>query len=115
MKPPERGRYRGVGRKLALALLFLALALTFVLGRRGLWQWNRLRLQCETMQRENDSLEQEIAKLTQRMQALQTGDSLEIERAARFWGMVRPGEEIYIVREAGDTLSQRDKFLQGKH
>jgi len=28
--------------------------------------------------------------------------------------MVRDGEEIYFIREEGDTLSQRDKFLQGK-
>ncbi|HEX7343231.1 MAG TPA: septum formation initiator family protein [bacterium] len=114
MKSPERDRFRGVGRKVLLALLFVALAGFFLFGKRGLWQWNKLRRQCEEMRRENDSLEQEIAALAARIQALEAGDSLEVERAARYWGMVREGEEIYFIREEGDTLSQRDKFLQGK-
>jgi cell division protein FtsB len=67
------------------------------------------------MQRQNDSLALEIAILTARIQAFEAGDSLEIERAARHWGMVHEGEEIYLIREEGDTLTQRDKFLQGRH
>jgi len=114
MKSPERDRFRGVGRKVLLALLFILLAGFFLFGKRGLWQWNKLRRQCAEMRRENDSLEQEIALLTSRIQAFEAGDSLEIERAARHWGMVHDGEEIYLIREEGDTLSQRDKFLQGK-
>lgn len=114
MKDPERSRWQGVGRKIVLAILFLALALTFLFGRRGLWQWNKLRQQCEAMRRGNDSLEAEIATLSARIRALEATDSLELERAARFWGMVRPGEEIYIIREEGDTLSQKEKFLRGE-
>jgi cell division protein FtsB len=114
MKSPERNRFRGVGRKVLLTLFFLILASFFLFSKRGLWQWNKLRRQCEEMRRENDSLEQEIAILSARIQAFEAGDSLEIERAARHWGMVHDGEEIYLIREEGDTVSQRDKFLLGQ-
>jgi hypothetical protein len=46
MKPPERDRFRGVGRKVFLALLFVVLAGFFLFGKRGLWQWNKLRVLC---------------------------------------------------------------------
>ncbi len=71
-------------------------------------QWNRLRLQVEHMTAQNDSLEREIKALTGRIQKLEAADSLELERVARYWGFVRPGEEIYDIRDGNDSLSFRD-------
>lgn len=115
MTAPEPSRPGGLGRKILLGALFLILAATFLFGQRGLLRWNQLRRQCEAMRSKNDSLEQEIAVLTERIQALEVADSLELERVARFWGMVRPGEEIYIIREEGDSLAGEERLVRGKH
>jgi len=103
VKSPERNPWQGVGRRIILILLFLALAATFIFGQRGLLQYDELRQQCRQMEARNDSLEREIAGLTARIRALESGDSLELERAARRWGLVRPGEEIFLIKEETDT------------
>ncbi len=107
MQPPERQKWQGLGRKILLALFFLFLSVTFVFGKRGLLQWNHLRQQCNEMAARNDSLECAIQTQSEHLRALDAADSLELERAARYWGMVRPGEEIYIIKEEEDTLQTR--------
>jgi cell division protein FtsB len=99
MNPPERSKFRGIGRKILFLILFAGLVLTFIFGQRGLLQWDKLRRRVQTMELQNDSLQHEISTLATRIQALENADSLELEQAARRWGMVRPGEEIYIIRE----------------
>jgi cell division protein FtsB len=108
MTSAERNKWKGTGRKIILAFLFLVLVIVFVFGRRGLMQWNRLRLQVESMAAQNDSLEREISTLAGRIQKLEAADSLELERVARYWGFVRPGEEIYNIRDENDSLAFRD-------
>lgn len=100
----ERNKWRGAGRKIILTFLFLFLVFIFVFGQRGLIQWNRLRLQVESMAAQNDSLEREISTMSGRIRKLEAADSLELERVARYWGFVRPGEEIYNIRDGNDSL-----------
>lgn len=104
MKISERYKWRGIGRKVLLAALILVLGGIFIFGHRGLIKWYQLRQIGKAMETKNESLENEIQDLSARIRALEEGDSLELERMARHWGMVRPGEEVYIVQEEGDTL-----------
>ena len=100
----ELYKRRGVGRKILLAALILIIGSIFIFGQRGLIRWYRLERMSQVMEIRNDSLETEIQVLSLHIQALQEGDSFELERIARHWGMVRSGEEVYIVREEGDSL-----------
>jgi cell division protein FtsB len=93
-----------LGRKILLLILFVVFIALFLFGRRGLLQLNQLKEQCRQMQAVNDSLQREITVLSERLRDLEKADSLELERAARRWGMVRPGEEIYIIKEDRDSL-----------
>lgn len=104
MKIVERYKWQGLGRKILLVALILVLGFIFVLGDRGLLKWYRLRQVGTAMVIKNDSLKVEIESLSDRIRGIEAGDSLELERIARYWGLVRPGEEIYIVREEADTL-----------
>lgn len=104
MKVSERYRWRGIGRKVLLASLILILGGIFVFGQRGLLRWYRLVRISTAMEARNDSLEKDIQTLSEQIQALEEGDTLELERRARDWGMVRSGEEVYLVQEEDDTL-----------
>jgi len=105
MKVSERYKWKGIGRKILLALLAVILLVIFVSGNRGLLKWNQLRRRCEVFERQNYAMELEIQEVSARIRGIEEGDSLELERAARFWGMVHPNEEIFIIRQEGDTLS----------
>ncbi len=104
MKAAERYRWQGIGRKVLLIGMILVLGAIFLFGDRGLIKWYRLRQDSRAMEERIDSLGSEIANMSERIRAIEEGDTLELERIARHWGMVRPGEEVYIVREEGDTL-----------
>jgi cell division protein FtsB len=99
VNPPERSKFQGVGRKIVLVVLVAGLSLGFVFGRKGLLQWDKLRRRAREMEMQNDSLQREILGLSLRIRALEAADSLELERAARNWGLARPGEEVFIIRE----------------
>lgn len=107
MKVSERYKRRGFGRRLLLIALVSVLGGVFLFGQRGLIQWYRLWRISETMEARNDSLEVEIEAISARIQALEAGDSLELERIARRCGMVKPGEEVYIIQEEGDSLNSQ--------
>lgn len=104
MKVSERYKWKGLGRRLVLAALAVALVGVFVFGRRGLLKWDQLRRRCEAMELQNDSLASEINQVSTRIRKLEAGDNSELEKMARYWGMVRANEEIYIVRAENDTL-----------
>ncbi len=104
MKLSERYKWQGKGRKVLLIVVLIILGGIFIFGKRGLWQLYELHRLGETMEIRNDSLEQAMQTTSERIDALERGDSLELERVARHWGMVRPGEEMYVVKEEGDTL-----------
>jgi cell division protein FtsB len=107
VNPPERNRFQGIGRKIVILVLLAGLVAGFIFGQRGLLQWDKLRQRVREMELQNDSLEQEISVLAARLRALESADSLELERAARRWGMARPGEEVYIIKgEKRDSLAQ---------
>jgi cell division protein FtsB len=103
-----------VGRKLVFAILVVVLSLGFMFGRRGLLQWDKLRRRVRDMEMTNDSLQREILSLSIRIRALQAADSLELERAARHWGMARPGEEVYIIREDSNEVGKNSPKTGGK-
>jgi cell division protein FtsB len=104
MKSSDRQKWKGTGRKVLLALILVILLSIFMFGGRGFIQWYKLERMRVTLETANDSLETEIEDLSERIDALETGDTLEIETVARHWGMVRPGEEVYVVKEEDDTL-----------
>ena len=104
MKAAERYRWQGIGRKVLLISVILVLGAIFLFSDRGLIKWYRLRGDSRAMQERIDSLESEIENISERIRAIEEGDTLELERIARHWGMIRPGEEVYVVREEGDTL-----------
>ncbi len=104
MKTTERYKWRGIGRKVLLIIILLVLGGIFIFSSRGLLPWYQLHRLEESMEARNDSLAAAVQETSDRIDALAREDSLEIERAARDLGMVRPGEEVYIVREEGDTL-----------
>jgi cell division protein FtsB len=99
VNPPERSRFQGVGRRIIFGILLVGLALGFVFGRKGLLQWDKLRRRARDMEMQNDSLQREILGLSVRIRALEAADSLELERAARQFGLARPGEEVFLIRE----------------
>jgi cell division protein FtsB len=99
VNPPERSKYQGVGRKIVFLVLVAGLSLGFVFGRKGLLQWDKWRRRAREMEMQNDSLQREILILSTRIRALEAADSLELERAARQFGLARPGEEVFIIRE----------------
>ena len=107
MKVSERYRWRGIGRKVLLAVLVLILGGIFIFGQRGLFRWYRLVRVTKSMAASNDSLEAAIEDLSEQIRSLEEGDTLELERHARDWGMVRPGEEVYLVQDEADTLDSR--------
>ncbi len=104
MKAVERLKWKGIGRRVLLVIILIVLLGIFVFGERGLWQWYRLNHLAETMEIENDSLQIKIGTISERTSALEALDSLELERTARHWGMIRPGEEVYVVRDENDTV-----------
>lgn len=104
MKPVERYRWQGIGRKILLIVILVALGGGFLFGKRGLLKWYQLRRMSHIMEARNDSLRAEIQEISGHIQALEEGDSLELERLARGWGLAREGEEIFIIREEGDTV-----------
>ena len=104
MRMSNRQKWKGKGRRIFLGLILAILISIFLFGGRGLVQWYKLQRMKETLEMTNDSLQSEIEDLSERVQALEEGDTLEIETVARHWGMVRPGEEIYVVKEEDDTL-----------
>ncbi|TKJ38399.1 hypothetical protein CEE37_12835 [candidate division LCP-89 bacterium B3_LCP] len=104
MRVSDQYKWRGIGRKALMAALLLVLGGIFVLGQRGLLNLYRLERTGDAMRMKNDSLDTEIRILSERLDAFQAGDSLEVERIARHWGMIKPGEEVYLVKEESDTL-----------
>ena len=104
MKNSNRQRWKGAGRKILLVMVLIVLVSIFLFGERGFIQWYKLQRMKGTLEATNDSLETEIEDLSECIRALDEGDSLEIETVARHWGMVRPGEEVYVVKEQDDTL-----------
>jgi cell division protein FtsB len=104
MKVSERYRWRRIGRKILLAALILILGGIFVFGQRGLFRWYRLIQISKNMAAHNDSLEAAIEDLSGQIRSLEEGDTLELERRARELGMVRPGEEVYLIQDEADTL-----------
>jgi cell division protein FtsB len=104
MKNSNRQKWKGLGRKILLAVVLIVLISIFLFGERGFIQWYRLQRMKASLERTNDSLETEIGDLSERIRGLEEGDTLEIETVARHWGMVRPGEEVYVVKEEDDTL-----------
>ncbi|MCX6639126.1 MAG: septum formation initiator family protein [bacterium] len=104
MSGSSKYRWRGIGRKILLTVLLLALAGIFLYGDRGLYRWYKLRQLRDTMKVHNDSLKITNDKLSERIKALEKGDSLELEKVAREWGMLHPGEEIYLIKEEKDTV-----------
>lgn len=114
MSPPERSKYQGLGRKLIFLILLAGLSLGFLFGQRGLLQWDKLRQRAREMEMQNDSLAREVLILSRRIQALEAADSLELERAARRWGMMHKGEEIYIIREDSKADSTKAAAKAGK-
>lgn len=104
MKNSNLQKWKGQGRKILLAVVIIVLLSIFMFGERGFIQWYRLQRMKANLEQANDSLETEIENLSERIRGLEEGDTLEIETVARHWGMVRPGEEVYVVKEEDDTL-----------
>lgn len=103
--PSRNYHWRRIGRKVLIASLILIMGGIFLFGQRGLYRFYRLQRSKSEMVRRNDSLNVEIQIIFSRVEALQKRDLLELERIARQWGMVRPGEEIYIIKEEKDTTA----------
>ncbi len=103
MASVKQYKWRGTGRKILLVVLFLVFSGIFLFSRQGLLNWYKLHRTSLQMEAANDSLEQAIEELSARIRAIEEGDSLELERLARHWGMVREGEEIYLIRDDADT------------
>lgn len=103
MTSSTRYKWHGTGRKILLTVTFLVLGAVFVFGKQGLLKWYQLKRMSRQMELRNDSLETAIQELSGSIRSLEAGDSLELERLARHWGMVREGEEIYIIRDKEDT------------
>jgi cell division protein FtsB len=103
MASAKQYKWRGTGRKVLLVILILVFSGIFLFGRQGLLNWYKLRRTSQQMEASNDSLVGAIEALSARIQAIEEGDSLELEKLARHWGMVRDGEEIYLIRDDEDT------------
>jgi cell division protein FtsB len=104
MSSSSKYRGRGIGRKLLLIAVFLGLIGIFTYGDYGLYKWYKMRQLRDTVQMHNDSLKKANEELSTRIKAIEKGDSLEIERVARGYGMIRPGDEVYKIKpENPDT------------
>ena len=106
MRQRRRRKRRGIKRQLLrrriVIAVVVAVVMAFILFFADYSLWTRIRLEMEKrdlqeqiaqQQRRRDSLR----KLIKRLQT----DTLYIEKLAREqYGMVRPGEEVYIFRTA---------------
>lgn len=79
-------------------LAFLGFAGWFVFGKGGLWETYRLRRQWQLQAAQALELEAMRDSLNAYLAALQAGDPLALERAAREHGLVAPNETIYEVK-----------------
>ena len=97
--------WRPAGSVLAVAL---ALLLTWhvINGKHGLSVWQQKRVEDRQLRKEIDSLEQENARLRQRVEKLKT-DPNAIEREAREkLHYAKPGEVIYTVPVSSGAQTQ---------
>jgi len=108
MKNAEKYKWKGIGRRIFFGVLLVILAGVFLFGRGGLLKWYQLKRYSQKMEVQNDSLQIQIDELSTQIEALEEGDSLALERVARHWGMVKEGEEVYIIREETDSTSESD-------
>ncbi|MBU0519656.1 septum formation initiator family protein [bacterium] len=106
MKNADKYKWRGIGRRIFFGVLFVILAGIFLFYRGGLLKWYELKRYSHKMESQNDSLQGQIDELSSQINALEEGDSLELERVARHWGMAREGEEIYIIKEESDSTAE---------
>ena len=90
-------------RLLTCVLLFFALALIIdgVAGERGLIANNRDRRQIEQAERDLAAKRRENAELTDYRDRLKRKDPATIEEIARReHGLIRPGEKLFILKDA---------------
>ena len=87
---------------LALFLILAASALNALFGDRGLLVLLKVRQEIESLDREIAMLRAENQRILEEIHSLKTSP-LAVERLAREnLGLVKPGEVVLLIREAGD-------------
>jgi len=81
-----------------LLVLLALFGLYFVFGEHGLWHIWKLKRQARELKEEVARIEAKRKALEEEKKKLEEGDPEYIEKLARErYGMVKPGERIYIV------------------
>lgn len=87
---------RKLRRFLLIFLASIGIYLTF--GEHGLWRMWRLKRKERELKKEVAEIEARRKVLEEEMKRLREGDPKLIEKLARErYGMVKPGEKIYII------------------
>jgi len=84
--------------QIASAALTVLFAGWFVFGPGGLWQSRLLKQEKLAQERQILQLKEQRRELKEYLDALQRGDELALQRAAREHGFVAPDETMYDVK-----------------
>jgi cell division protein FtsB len=87
--------------RITAATFTLLFAAWFVFGQDGLWKSRQLRQKKLVQERQILQLKEQRQQLEAYLHALQNGDELAMQRAAREHGFVAPDETIYDVKVEG--------------
>jgi cell division protein FtsB len=97
MTSKSKHRWRRFSQIIA-ATFTLLFAAWFVFGQDGLWKSRQLRQRKLAQERRILQLKEQRRQLKEYLDALQRGDELAMQRAAREHGFVAPDETIYDVK-----------------
>jgi cell division protein FtsB len=95
---PRRYRWYLKPGPIVLACAALAVVGWFVYGRDGLWERHKLMQRYDLQAEQIVGLKQQKAELEQYLAALAAKQPAAMEKAARKYHMVAPGEMIYEVK-----------------
>lgn len=94
-------------KRLIIGVVSGAFVLTFLLfSSHGLFKWLSLKLQMSSLQSDIREETERQDSLTKKIELL-LKDKSEIERIAREnYGMIKPGEKVYIIRNNNGDNSE---------
>ncbi len=107
---PSAGKFRHWRRRWVLLGAVLVALLFALLSRYGVLMRWRIEQRYRAQQQHYERLQAEVDSLRQLLYRLRTRPAAEIERLARErYGMVRPGETLYVVDESTAVLDARGR------